>query len=105
MKIFLAAQPWSAEFKLAVSHLKNIRIYIFPLFQTLHWYDHVNNIAVNLNRVNAILLKIRSYVNMKTLRNMYFAIFDSFHLFYIVYIHIYFIQTHFSFPVTSWNLM
>ena len=91
----------AAEFKLAVSHLKNIRIYIFPLLQTLHWYDHVNNIAVNLNRVNALLLKIRSYVNMKTLSNIYFAIFDSFNLFHIVYVHIYFIQTHFSFPVTS----
>ena len=32
---------------------------------------------VKLNRANALLLKIRNYVNMKTLRNIYFAIFDS----------------------------
>ena len=56
--MFLAAQPWSAEFKLAVSHLKNIRIYIFPLFQTLHWYDHVNKIASILIELMHYYLKL-----------------------------------------------
>ena len=37
----------------------------------LRWNDQVNNIAVKLNRENALLLKIRNYVNMKTLRNIY----------------------------------
>ena len=44
----------------------------------LHWHDQVNSIAVKLNRVNALLLKIRNYVNTKSLRNIYFAIFDSY---------------------------
>ena len=43
----------------------------------LYWHDQVNSIAVKLNRANALLLKIRNYVNMKTLRNIYFTIFDS----------------------------
>ena len=43
----------------------------------LHWHDQVNRIAVKLNRANALLLKIRNYINMKILRNIYFAIFDS----------------------------
>ena len=47
----------------------------------LHWHDQVNNIAVKLNRANALLLKIRNYVNIKTLRNIYNTIFDS-HLTY-----------------------
>ena len=47
----------------------------------LHWNDEVNSIAVKLNRANALLLKIINYVNMKTLRNIYFAISD-FHLSY-----------------------
>ena len=47
----------------------------------LHWHDQVNNIAVKLNRANALLLKIRNYINMKALRNIYYAIFDS-HLIY-----------------------
>ena len=34
----------------------------------LHWHDQVNSIAVKLNRANSLLLKIRNYVNMKTLR-------------------------------------
>ena len=33
----------------------------------LHWHDQVNNIAVKLNKANALLLKIRNYVNIKTL--------------------------------------
>ena len=43
----------------------------------LYWHDQVNSIAVKLSRANALLLKIRNYVNMKTLRNIYFTIFDS----------------------------
>ena len=35
----------------------------------LHWHDQ--DIAVKLNRTNALLLKIRNYVNMKTLRYTY----------------------------------
>ena len=41
-------------------------------------HNQVNSIAVKLNRANALRsLKIRNYVNMKTLRNIYFATFDS----------------------------
>ena len=47
----------------------------------LNWHDQINSIALKLNRANALLLKIRNYVNMKTLRNIYFAIFDA-HLSY-----------------------
>ena len=47
----------------------------------LHWHDQVNNIAVKLNKANALLFKITNFVKMKTLRNIYFAIFDS-HLTY-----------------------
>ena len=43
----------------------------------LLWDHQVNNIAVKLIRANALLLKIRNYVNMKTLRNIYYTIFDT----------------------------
>ena len=43
----------------------------------LHWHDQVNNITVKLNRANALLLKIRNYVIMKTLWRIYYEIFDS----------------------------
>ena len=37
----------------------------------------MNSIAGKINRANALLLKIKNYVNVKTLRNVYFAISDS----------------------------
>ena len=43
----------------------------------LHWHDQVNSIAVKLTWDNALLLKIRNYINMKTLRNIFFAIFAT----------------------------
>ena len=43
----------------------------------LHWHDQVNSTAVKRNITNALLLKSRNYVNMKTLINIYFVIFDS----------------------------
>ena len=43
----------------------------------LPWHDQVNNIVVKLNRANALLPKIRNNINMKTLRNMCYSIFDS----------------------------
>ena len=32
----------------------------------LHWHDQVNSIAVKPNRANALLLKIRNYLNTET---------------------------------------
>ena len=32
----------------------------------LHWHGQVNSIAVRLNRANALLLKIRNYLNTET---------------------------------------
>ena len=37
----------------------------------------MNSAAVKLNRTNALLVKFRNYVNMKTL-NVYFATFDPY---------------------------
>ena len=47
----------------------------------LYWHNQVNDIAVKLYRANALLLKIRNYIKIKTLRNIYFVVFDS-HLTY-----------------------
>ena len=43
----------------------------------LRGHDQVNDIVVKLDRTNTLLLKIRTYVKIKTFRNIYFAIFDS----------------------------
>ena len=45
--------------------------------ENLNWKDHIHDIATRLNRANALLFKIRNYVNFNTLKSIYFAIFDS----------------------------
>ena len=44
----------------------------------LIWQHHVNDLSIKLNRANALLFKIRKYVNPKILRSIYFAIFVSY---------------------------
>ena len=43
----------------------------------LNWKEHINDIAIKLNRANAMLYKIRDFVNHNCLRSIYYAIFDS----------------------------
>ena len=50
---------------------------IFKIDQNLNWKDHINDIAVKLNRANALLFKIRNFENIIILKTIYFAIFDS----------------------------
>ena len=42
----------------------------------LMWKCQVNNIAIKLNKANAMLSKIGHYVVMKTLKSIYHAIFE-----------------------------
>ena len=76
----------SDEIKIKLSgkrlYLSNLVKYIgVRTDKFLHWHNQKNNITMKLNRAKALLLKIRNYVNLKTLRNIYYAIFDS-HLTY-----------------------
>ena len=47
----------------------------------LNWHQQINNVAVKLNRANAMLSKVRDMVQKKTLKSIYHGIFES-HLFY-----------------------
>ena len=49
--------------------------------ENLNWHQQINNVAVKLNRANAMLSKVRHFVDKKTLKSIYHAIFES-HLFY-----------------------
>ena len=42
------------------------------------WQYHANDLSIKLNRANALLFKMRKYVSLKTLRLIYFAIFDCY---------------------------
>ena len=45
--------------------------------QYLNWEDHINNIAIKLNTANAMLYKVRQFVNERTLISIYHSLFDS----------------------------
>ena len=42
----------------------------------INWKHHVSDIAIKLNRANALLFKIRNFLNINTLKTIYYAIFD-----------------------------
>ena len=47
----------------------------------LTWKPHIDEISAKLNKANAMLSKIRHFVDQKTLKAIYHAIFQS-HLYY-----------------------
>ena len=56
---------------------QSVRYLCINIDQILNWKDHINDIAVKLNRANALLFKTRNFVNITILKTIYFAIFDS----------------------------
>ena len=55
----------------------NIKYLGIKIDENLNWKHHINEVSTKLIRANAILFKIRNYVNPKILRSIYFAIFES----------------------------
>ena len=49
--------------------------------ERLTWKQQVNYVALKLNKANAMLSKLRHVLDIKTLRSVYYAIFES-HLCY-----------------------
>ena len=43
----------------------------------LNWKSHVNTIAKKLNQANAMLFKVRDFVNANILKSIYYALFES----------------------------
>ena len=43
----------------------------------LNWKSHVNAIATKLNWANAMLYKVRDFVNANVLKSIYYALFES----------------------------
>ena len=61
-----------------VGSVKYLRIQID---KRLTWKQHVNHLALKLNKANAMLSKLRHVLDIKNLRSVYYAIFES-HLCY-----------------------
>ena len=49
----------------------------FKIDQPLTWKHHINDLSVKVNRTNALISKIRKFVDDEILSYFYFAIFES----------------------------
>ena len=56
---------------------KSVKYLGIKIDENLKWKQHIHDIAIKLNRANALLFAIRNYANKHILRTIYFAIFDS----------------------------
>ena len=43
----------------------------------LNWKCHVNAIGIKLNRANAMLFKVKDFINANILKSIYYALFES----------------------------
>ena len=55
---------------------KSVKYLGIKIDENLIWIDHINDTAINVNRANAMLFKVREFVNIKILKSIYYAIFD-----------------------------
>ena len=55
---------------------KSVKYLGIKINENFNWKQHIHDIAIKLNRANALLSIIRNYVNKHILRTIYFAIFD-----------------------------
>ena len=53
----------------------------FKFDENSNWHQEINNVAAKLNRANAMLSNVRHFVGKRTLKLIYYAIFES-NLFY-----------------------
>ena len=56
---------------------KSVKYLGIKIHENFNWKQHIHDIAIRLNRANALLSIIRNYVNKHILRTIYFAIFGS----------------------------
>ena len=56
---------------------KTVKYLGIKINENFNWKQDIHDIAIKLNRANALLSIIGNYVNKYTLRTIYFAIFNS----------------------------
>ena len=61
--------------------MKQIQLNIWEIDKRLTWKQQITHVALKLNKTNAMLSKLRHVLDIKTLRSVYYAIFES-HLCY-----------------------
>ena len=55
---------------------KSVKYLGIRIDESLTLNEHINDIAIKLNRANAMLYKVREFVNIRVLKLIYHAIFD-----------------------------
>ena len=55
----------------------SVRYLGIQIDKRLTWKQQINNVALKLNKANAMLSKLRHVLDIKTLRSVYYAIFES----------------------------
>ena len=55
---------------------KSVKYLGIKIDENITWTDYINDINIKLNRANAITFKIRTFVNIKILKSICYAIFD-----------------------------
>ena len=63
----------------------SVRYLGIQIDKRLTWKQQINNVALKLNKANAMLSKLRHVLDIKTLRSVYYAIFES-HLWYTLFV-------------------
>ena len=53
---------------------RSVKYLGIKIHENLNWKQHIHDIAIKLNRANALLYTIRNFVNRAILRAIYFAV-------------------------------
>ena len=61
--------------------MKQTQLNIWEIDKRLTWKQQITHVALKLNKTNAMLSKLRHVLDIKTLRSVYYAIYES-HLCY-----------------------
>ena len=56
---------------------RSVKYLGIKIHENLNWKQHIHDIAIKLNRANALLYTIRNFVNRHILRTIYFVIFET----------------------------
>ena len=55
---------------------KSVKYLGIRIDENLTWINHINDAAIKVNQTNAMLFKVREFLNIKILKLIYYAIFD-----------------------------
>ena len=56
--------------------IKSVKYLGIKIDENITWNELINHIAIKLNRANAVLYKVREFVNTRVLKLIYHALFD-----------------------------